>query len=67
MKTLIAAVALAIGLITIPAYLQAAGAESPDGAIVAGMSIGATQVAQYCVPEEDEGVATRKIYCRSPG
>jgi hypothetical protein len=67
MKTLIAAVALAIGLITVPAYLQAAGAESSVGTIDAGKSIGAVQIAQYCVPEEDEGVVARKIYCRSPG
>jgi hypothetical protein len=40
MKTLITAVALAISLIVIPAYIQSAAAASPNDVIVGGKSIG---------------------------
>jgi hypothetical protein len=40
MKTLITAVALAVSLIVIPAFIQSAGAGSPDEVVVGGKSIG---------------------------
>jgi|GraSoiStandDraft_4_1057263.scaffolds.fasta_scaffold4535325_1 hypothetical protein len=60
MKTLIAAVALAISLIAVPAFIQAAEDDSvsrvtPDRNI---------RVAQYCIPQEDDSVIMQKIYCR---
>ena len=69
MKTLIAAVALAISLIAIPALIQAA-----DGlfdSVVSSRPVGQTpdrsSLAQYCIPQEDDSATMQKIYCRMPG
>jgi hypothetical protein len=62
MKTLIAAVALAISLIAVPAFIQAAESDS-SGRVMADRN---SRVAQYCIPQEDDSVTMQKIYCRGP-
>jgi hypothetical protein len=62
MKTLIAAVALAISLIAVPALIQAAESDSVRGTTAARYS----RLAQYCIPQEDDSVTVQKIYCRGP-
>jgi len=62
MKTLIAAVALAISLIAVPAFIQAAEGDS-SGRVMADRN---SRVAQYCIPQEDDSVIMQKIYCRGP-
>jgi hypothetical protein len=62
MKTLIAAVALAISLIAVPALIQAAEDDSVSG-VAADRN---TRLAQYCIPQEDDSVTIQKIYCRGP-
>jgi hypothetical protein len=69
MKTLIAAVALAVSLITVPVFIQSAAAISLSAMIVSGKGI--WQVpdasAQYCVPPDD-GLTAHRIFCRAePG
>ena len=68
MKILIAAVALALSLITIPAFIQAAeGVTDPD---MSGRPIGQTPShrarAQYCIVQDDDSVTLQKIYCHTP-
>ncbi len=71
MKTLIAAVALAISLIAVPAFIQAAETDSVSGATLGGQRIRPAAdrnswLAQYCIPQEDDSVTMQKIYCRGP-
>jgi hypothetical protein len=69
MKTLIAAVALAVGLIAVPAFIQSAAAVSLHAVIVGGKNIGPVPdaSAQYCVPPDD-GLTAHRIFCRAePG
>jgi hypothetical protein len=69
MKTLIAALALAISLITVPAFIQAA--EGLPDPVISSRPVGQTAdrswLAQYCIPQGDESMTLQKIYCRSPG
>ena len=69
MKTLIAAVALALSLITIPAFIQAA--EGDTDPVMSGRPIDQTPSqrarAQYCIPQDDDGVTLQKVYCHTPG
>jgi hypothetical protein len=69
MKTLIAAVALALSLITIPAFIQAAEGLTDPAMSSRPLSQTADRswLAQYCIPQGDESVTLQKIYCRSPG
>ena len=62
MKTLIAAVALAISLIAVPAFIQAAEGDSFNRTTADRNTL----VAQYCIPQEDDSVTIQKIYCRGP-
>jgi hypothetical protein len=67
MKTLIAAVALAISLITVPAFIQAA--EGLTDPVISSRPVGqtsSTTLAQYCIPQDDDSVTLQKVYCRDP-